>query len=277
MPTEKRSGKSRGVEGWDEELIGALTALGLNLNESRAYLAVLQGANVTAAEAAARAGVPRPKIYEALSSLESRGFCRSVGGRVRHYAAVDPALALQGWSRHREEERSALADRDAAHIELLTRRLPRPAETATVAVPDFIEAISGRLPTTSTLEELISNSRSHLHELLQPPYLQPRPRWNKSEIEAVERGVEVKVVYTADGITDPYRYLPLQEAGGQVRVTDQMPMKLLISDDREALISLRDANTGVQSVTTARVRHADLVAPLEELFRQVWRKAKPIK
>ena len=61
-----------------------------------------------------------------------------------------------------------------------------------------------------------------------------------------------------------------------MRVIDELPMKLLIKDDDEALISLRDAGTGAQSVTTARVRHADLIAPLEALFKQVWRKAKPI-
>ena len=265
------------LSGDEEELTRPLTALGLTYNESRAYLAVLGAAELTAAEAAARAGVPRPKIYEALASLESKGFCRSLGGPVRCYAAADPAAALEHWAQHREQEREVLAERDQENVALLIRQLPQPPAAPTVEIPDFMEAISGRLPTTQVLEEVISNSRNSLHEMLQPPFLQPRPRWNVQEIEAVKRGVDVRVVYTAEGTQDPQRYLPLLEAGGKVRVIDRLPMKLLVSDDSEALISLRDASTGAQSVTTARVRHADLVAPLEALFQQVWRKAKPIK
>ncbi len=271
---KRRADVTKGSAG--EKLILALTALGLTQNESRAYLAILSTNDATASEAAANAGVPRPKIYEALANLESRGFCRSVGGQVRRYAAVDPESALRNWIRHREEERKILADRDAAHVELLVRLLPRPEQFPAVEIPDFMEAVSGRLPTTAVLEEVIASSRESLHEMLQPPFLQPRARWNTQEIEAIGRGVDVRVIYTPDGIEDAQRYLPLLEAGGQVRVIDRLPMKLLIKDDDEALISLRDANTGAQSVTTARVRHADLVAPMEALFKRVWRKAKPI-
>lgn len=259
------------------ELTRMLVALGLTQNESRVYLAVLGSAEVTAAEAAARAGVPRPKVYEALGSLEGRGFCRSVGGRVRRYSAVEPDTALRNWLRHRDHERAALAERDQLHVETLTRLLPRPSAPPSVHVPDFIEAISGRLPTTEVLEELMSSTRETLFELLQPPFIQPRPRWNVKEIEAIERGVDVRVVYTPEGVRDRRRYAPLMEAGGQVRVADHLPMKLLICDQKEALISLRDANTGAQSITSARVRHPDLVAPLENLFAQVWRKAQPIE
>ena len=97
------------------------------------------------------------------------------------------------------------------------------------------------------------------------------------EIEAIERGVDVRVVYTREALRDARRYEPLMRAGGQVRVTDTLPLKLMIRDEDEALISLRDASTGAQSVTTARVRHPDLVAPLQSLFADVWGKARPIE
>jgi hypothetical protein len=123
----------------------------------------------------------------------------------------------------------------------------------------------------------MSSAQSTLFEMLQPPFLQPRPRWNLMEAEAVARGVDVRVIYTPEAIADPARYRALAEAGGKVRLTDTIPMKLLIRDGEEALISLRDAHSGAQSVTSARVRHPDLVAPLLTLFMQVWRKAGPIE
>jgi hypothetical protein len=53
-------------------------------------------------------------------------------------------------------------------------------------------------------------------------------------------------------------------------------MKLMVRDAEEALISLRDAGTGAQSVTTVAVRHPDLVAPLTTLFEEQWRKARAL-
>lgn len=260
-----------------DELLQLLIALGLTQNESRVYLVLLSSGELTAAEAAGRAGVPRPKVYEALGALEGRGFCRSVGERVRRFTAVEPDKALRDWLRHRDHERAAMAERDQTHVETLTRLLPRPTAEPAVEVPDFIEGISGRLPTTEALEDVMASAQSTLFEMLQPPFLQPRPRWNLMEAEAVARGVDVRVIYTPEAIADPARYRALAEAGGKVRLTDTIPMKLLIRDGEEALISLRDAHSGAQSVTSARVRHPDLVAPLLTLFMQVWRKAGPIE
>jgi sugar-specific transcriptional regulator TrmB len=281
MPAAKRR-KQAGVRDRAElvdtdELTRLLVALGLTHNESRVYLAMLGAVEVTAAEAASRAGVPRPKVYEALQGLEERGFCRSSGARVRSHAAVDPRTALQGWLRHRDHERSALAERDQAHVETLTRALPTLAAAPQVEIPDFIEAVSGRVPTSQLLEEVMSRAKASLYEMLQPPFIQPRTRWNVKEIEALDRGVDVRVVYTAEALADRRRYVPLLEAGASLRVAERLPMKLLIRDDAEALISLRDTSTGVQSVTTARVNHPDLVAPLHTLFEQVWSEARPIE
>ena len=96
------------------------------------------------------------------------------------------------------------------------------------------------------------------------------------EVEALERGVSVRVIYTPQALEDPRRFEDILRYGGQVRTLAQLPMKLMVRDHEEALISLRDAGTGAQSVTTVAVRHPDLVAPLTTLFEQQWRKAKAL-
>ena len=63
-------------------------------------------------------------------------------------------------------------------------------------------------------------------------------------------------------------------AGGEVRVLDEVRMKLLICGPDRALISLRDAATGQQS-SLSTVVHPDLVEPLRLLFEQHWSEATP--
>jgi sugar-specific transcriptional regulator TrmB len=260
----------------DDGAVRRLGELGLTQNEARVYVALLRGGEPTAAEVAAAAAVPRPKVYEALGALEGRGFCRGSAGRVRRFRAVDPATALAGWVALRDRDREAAAHRDQAVRAELEALLPRPEASSPVGVPDFIEAISGRNPTTVALEDVIGRARDTLWEMLQPPFLQPRSRWNRIEADAARRGVDVRVVYTPDAVAEPGRVAGIVAAGGQARVAEQLPMKLLIRDGEEALISLRDAQTGAQSVTSARVRHPDLVAPLATLFTQVWEQARPL-
>lgn len=265
-----------GREADDAEATRLLTELGLTVNEARVYLALLRVPSPTAAEAATEARVPRPKVYEALQALEGRGFSKSIGGRVRRFIPVEPESALRGWLSHRDHERAELSERDQIRVEALGRLLPAPASEVNAQVPDFLEAISGQVATTEALDGLVSRATQTLNIMLQPPFVQPRPRWNVMEVDALERGVQVRVIYTPEALEDARRFEDILRHGGQVRTLAQLPMKLMVRDHEEALISLRDAGTGAQSVTTVAVRHPDLVAPLGTLFEQQWRKAKPL-
>src|SRR5579863_1730934 len=113
-----------GREADEAEATRLLTELGLTVNEARVYLALLRFESRTAAEAAAAARVPRPKVYEALHALEGRGFSKSIGGRVRRFIPVEPESALRGWLSHREHERAEMSERDQIRVEALGRLLP---------------------------------------------------------------------------------------------------------------------------------------------------------
>jgi sugar-specific transcriptional regulator TrmB len=261
-----------------EELTRSLTGLGLSQNEARLYVALLRLSDGTAAELARESGVPRPKVYEALGAMESRGFCTTVGDRVTRYRPVPPDSALRAWTRHRDHERAALAEREQTLAETLIGLLPKPVDTgAPPPPPDYLEAVSGRTRTTETLEEVIGRSERTLWMLMQPPWLQPRTRWNVAEVAAVRRGVQVRVVYTAEAARNRERLADLLEAGGECRVTDEIPMKLLVRDETEAVVSLRDARSGEQTITSVAIRHPDLAKPLGLLFREQWDEATPIE
>jgi sugar-specific transcriptional regulator TrmB len=261
----------------DAEATRLLTELGLTVNEARVYLALLRSVeNPTAAEAATGAGVPRPKVYEALQALEGRGFSKSIGGRVRRFAPVEPETALRGWLSHREHERAEMSERDQIRAQALGRLLPAPASEARAQVAEFIGAISGQVATSEALDDLVSRARQTLDIMLQPPFVQPRPRWNVLEVEALERDVQIRAIYTPAALEDARRFGDLVRHGGKARVLAGLPMKLMVRDQEEALISLRDVGTGAQSVTTVAIRHPDLVAPLTTLFEQQWRKARAL-
>src|SRR2546429_7774150 len=80
-----------------------LQQLGLNAYESRSYLVLLGHPKFKALELAARAHVPRQKIYEVLDSLVEKGFAQVVQEKTKLFSAVEPSLAIPGYLARRSK------------------------------------------------------------------------------------------------------------------------------------------------------------------------------
>src|SRR5712675_3353736 len=74
-----------------------LQQLGLNAYEARSYLVLIGHQRFKALELAARAHVPRQKIYEVLDSLVEKGFARVIQDRTKLFSAVPPDQALPAY------------------------------------------------------------------------------------------------------------------------------------------------------------------------------------
>src|SRR6201993_5120631 len=80
-----------------------LQQLGLNAYESRSYLVLLGHPKFKALELAARAHVPRQKIYEVLDSLVEKGFAQIVQEKTKLFSAVEPSLAIPSYLSRRAQ------------------------------------------------------------------------------------------------------------------------------------------------------------------------------
>ena len=94
-----------------------LQQLGLNAYEARSYLVLIGHPRFKALELAARAHVPRQKIYEVLDSLVEKGFAQVVQEKTKLFSAVEPSLAVPGYLARRAQtvereltEQSRMAD-----------------------------------------------------------------------------------------------------------------------------------------------------------------------
>src|ERR1700686_3586516 len=74
-----------------------LQQLGLNAYEARSYLVLIGHPRFKALELAARAHVPRQKIYEVLDSLVEKGFAQVVQEKTKLFSAVEPSLAVPSY------------------------------------------------------------------------------------------------------------------------------------------------------------------------------------
>ena len=87
-------------------LLAAPAGLGLNAYEARSYLVLVGHPRFKALELAARAHVPRQKIYEVLDSLVEKGFAQVIQDSTKLFSAVPPDQAVPGLSGASTQRRS---------------------------------------------------------------------------------------------------------------------------------------------------------------------------
>lgn len=86
----------------ESELVRALEALGMNLNEARAYGSLLERGASTGYEVSQHAGIPRSAVYNVLRKLVSEGAARRSPGPPERFTAVS-AEVLVAQSKRRLE------------------------------------------------------------------------------------------------------------------------------------------------------------------------------
>src|SRR5262252_4631857 len=97
-----------------------LQTMGLNAYEARSYLVLVGHPRFKALELAARAHVPRQKIYEVLDSLVEKGFAQVIQERTKLFSAVEPSLAVPGYmDRKRQVLDHELTDQGRAAVALI--------------------------------------------------------------------------------------------------------------------------------------------------------------
>lgn len=92
------------------DVVEALVALGFNLNEGRAYAALLRLGPSTGYEVSQRAGVPRSAVYAVLRRLVDEGAARSLGGNPEKFIATPPEALLELLRRRLEGSGKALKE-----------------------------------------------------------------------------------------------------------------------------------------------------------------------
>src|SRR5579863_5270812 len=97
-----------------------LQQLGLNAYEARSYLVLIGHPRFKAIELAARAHVPRQKIYEVLDSLVEKGFAQVVQEKTKLFSAVQPGLAIPAYMAHKRQTlEQDLTDQGRAGVALI--------------------------------------------------------------------------------------------------------------------------------------------------------------
>src|ERR1700704_5227868 len=149
-----------------------LQQLGLNAYESRSYLVLLGHPKFKALELAARAHVPRQKIYEVLDSLVEKGFAQVVQEKTKLFSAVEPSLAIPGYlARKRQTLEQELTDNGRAGGALIDDLKSLYSEgQGGRGTLDFLRIVTEPAQTAAEYRRMLSEVQSGYVEFSRPPY-----------------------------------------------------------------------------------------------------------
>jgi sugar-specific transcriptional regulator TrmB len=266
----------------NDEQIEQLGGLGLTRYEAAAYLALLGRQGFTPAQVAARAGVPRQRIYDVLASLGARGLCvERVNGGQRSYYAVDPAVAMPAIIEERQRQVAAEQARLIAQSQALVAALaPFYAAGSDMGDPlDYVDVILDPRRVAERAIQLAQAAEREICVLFKPPLISTDDE-NIAEVrDPTSRGVRYRTIFERAMLDDPKLQSwvgQFRAWGQQIRVVDELPIKCNLFDERVALLSLQDPITGRPSFTALCVTHPGFARMLTLAFEQLWARGEPI-
>ncbi len=256
-----------------------LQQLGLNAYESRSYLVLLGHPRFKALELAARARVPRQKIYEVLDSLVEKGFAQVVQERTKLFSAVEPSLALPAYmARKRQLLDHELMDQGRASVGLIDDLKSVYSEGQEGrGTLDFLRIVSDPSQTAAEYRRMLSEVRSQYLEFSRPPYAVD-PLDEKLVKQARLSGVTCRLLLEAGTLDDTHRQR-LQDysnAGVEVRQVDSVPMKLAVFDGCQGMIALLDPVITRPSWTAVVFNHEGMGEAMTGLFEDRWRRGQAL-
>jgi sugar-specific transcriptional regulator TrmB len=249
--------------------VGQLTKLGLTMYEAKAYLALIRRGSSTAAEVARIAGVPRQRIYDVLASLVERGLASTRPGKVVKYVASAPDIAIE---RLVSDHRQALNALERGANDMIRQLAPAFQEGQGVTDPlDYIEVLRDRRAINDRFRELQEDIQHEILVFTKPPYATP-PQEEEKGLE-VSRTFKARSVYEFSIFDDPDTIDGVRQfidAGEDARFVPELPLKLVIIDERYVMFGMEDPVLGGSDLTMVVVEHPSLAATLKIAFDAEW-------
>lgn len=271
---------SRELSGTDyQRFWRRLQQIGLNAYESRSYLVLLGHSRFKALELAARAQVPRQKIYEVLDSLVEKGFAHVVQEKTKLFSAVEPSLAIPGFLRRREDSLRLELEEQSRQASSLAEDLVRSLAPShgSRGTLDYLRIVSDPSQTANHYRKLLKEVRDEYIEFSKPPYAVD-PLDERLVRQALDRGVKIRLLIEPTEMDTAHRrkLADYSRAGAEIREVPSLPMKLAVFDSAAGLFALLDPVLTRPTWTAVVFEHPGFAEAMHALFENHWKTARKL-
>ncbi len=270
--------KSRDLTSADYQLNWRkLQQVGLNAYEARSYLVLMGHPRFKALELAARAHVPRQKIYEVLDSLVEKGFAQVVQEKTKLFSAVDPTLAIPGYLARRSKALQNELTEQARLATGLIEDLRGPYREGQDGrgTLDFLNLVNDPTQTAIHYRRMLSTVQASYAEFSRPPFAVD-PLEEQLVKDAAARGIVCRLLIETAPIDQKHRERlnDYHGSGVDIRFAERLPLKLALFDSKCGLVALLDPVITRPSWTAVVFEHEGFAEAMAGLFESYWCRGK---
>ena len=261
-----------------EQRIAELTSLGLSVNEAKTYLALLVKNSMNVNEITQISGVPRTKVYGVVTKLISKGFCLEKVGDVKKYRAVDPNVVVDKLNENYQkqiEQRKKIAKNFSDSIFSIYQQNINKTDPL-----EYIEVIKDKGQIRKRWFKLQKNAKKEIMGFTKAPYTASFTDGMNEEIDALKMKVNIRSIYEYKDVIkeELVKVISLWvSAGEEARVIKELPMKMIIFDEKITMLALNDPVSLKPSITTIVINHPSFAMAQKYVFEIIWEKAMPFE
>ena len=282
----------------EEDSIARLRTLGLNLYESRAYLALLNAKQLTAKGVGQSALIPQSRTYDVLESLTRKGFALATPASPPSYVPVPPEKVLGSYygSERKKIQEHATSIQEEAQTKLealreaylaITRDFPASPE-GKEPVWDRVWVLQKRENIENTLMGLIKDARREVLRITKPPEVKSNEPLDPFYIvglenqrfvfDALERRVEMKWLSLAREIPT-YLGLDVGEPPERryLERDEDITEKFLLVDSHSVLLNLHDPMSPAYGYVALAMQSKAVSSIFRDHFEKMWEKGRPLR
>lgn len=211
----------------------------LGAYEAKVYRALLEGA-VDPKIIVQRAGIPYPRIYDIMRSLEEKGFARKAKSS---YEVVNPKIAFEGRILQFKREFREEMESKVRHKEtLLSSLTPSHTDRESKKESEIFQVLTGINSITNKFAEVLEQSHDTIITLKKAfeakevflSYLEL-----SKALKQKRRKKRMRVLAPSNSIS-PKDMVKIVELGMEVKQRDDILLDLMVSDNFDVLIGVPD-------------------------------------
>ncbi|MFF1678493.1 helix-turn-helix domain-containing protein [Streptomyces sp. NPDC058256] len=250
-----------------------LEGLGIEPAEEQVYVALVARPATNAQELADRTGLLEPEVEHVLAELELKGLVTSHPGQRRRLRAAPPDINLSLMALQRmdgvRKAQFAIAQLAQSYR----------GDDAAAGAAESIEVIEGGAAIAERYAQVQRAACEEIRSLVGAPVVAVPAAANAGQRDALRAGVRYRVVYERSSLDleNPDTPLLLEEwaeLGEEMRVSIGIPLKMVVVDDRLALVIPRESPSGDPTALVIRTR--TVLDGLAWIFDRVWESALPM-
>ncbi len=240
----------------NEKTRETLHEIGLNAYEIDAYLALLEGGQMTAMEISQEAKVPYSKMYEVLNSLKEKGWTKSTESRPTKYFPVPPLEATRFTKLRLEDKYLGWENTVAQELQPLYEK------RELVERPDML-ILRGQQAVLGKIEEVLAKATKEVM-IAAPEFAKPVIAMAEPLMGGLKKTVSVKLM--AAGTKEEWLFIKKFAGLRELRIRDHMFGGGIIADGKEAMLFLGEDKPSLVIWSN----HVGLVGFAREYFQFLW-------